>query len=570
MSGSEATPSADGGGSSRLASTLRHGWTIGVTDARRTLRASVESKAQIGAFLLIVVVFGAAAGYGGYLFGRELGLGGDLPFEWSVLRLARGAFAVLWLFLTIIVTVRTVGARGELVNEVGVLSVVPTREAVAGMLLSESAFAGSYVLPLFVAGTAGYAVATAPTALLVTAPVAAAVAVVAAVSVGYPVGLAVRHVVTRIPFVARHKGVLIVLAFVAYMALIISGALGNIVVTVFEPMQRAPVGWFADLALLGSPEVSVDAGRAVAAVGLTGVLAVVGATVGARVADRHWFADPVLGGESEQAGDDGTEVDRLRRVEDAAAGVVGRPAAAVTVLAWKRAIRAPLKLLYVAYPLLFVVGFLTEIVQTGEVPAFAAGFALVFVAWASAVVFTLNPLGDQGSALPATVLSRIDGRSFVGAHVLAGALVTVPLGTAVTTGVALLSPMSSDLVAAVAAGTPLSILVGSAAAVGIGMAFPRYDAVNVTRSTEAVVPSLLAFAAFSLYLLLTVAAGAIVYEPSFEPVVAALLTWLLPIGGTVSANAVGTGAMAALVPLGAAPFVSTWYAIRRFDRVTVA
>lgn len=568
MSGPETT--ADGTEPSRLASTLRHGWTIGVTDARRTLRASIESKAQIGAFLLVVVLFGAAAGYGGYLFGRELGLGADLPFEWSMLQIARGAFAVLWLFLTIIVTVRTVGTRGELANPVGVLSVVPTREAVAGMLLSESVFAWSYALPMSVAGTVGYAVATAPSALLVTAPVAAAVAVVAAVSVGYPVGLAVRHVVTRIPFVARHKGALILLAFAAYMALIISGALGNIVVTVFEPMQRAPVGWFADIALLGSPEVSTDAGRAVAAFAMVIVLAVAGGAAATRVADRHWFADPVLGGESEADADSETGTDRLRRVEDAIAGVVGRPAAAVTTLAWKRAARAPMKLLYVAYPLLFVVGFLTDIVQTGEVPAFAAGFALVFVAWAGAVVFTLNPLGDQGSALPATVLSRIDGWSFVAAHVLAGAVVTVPLGTVVTGGVALLSPMSSDLVAAVVVGTPLSILVGSGAAVGIGMAFPRYDAVTVTRSTEAVVPSLLAFAVFSGYLMLTVAVGAIVYEPSLEPVVAVLLTWVLPIGGTVSPAAVGTGAMAALVPLGISPIASTLYAIRRFDRVTLS
>lgn len=567
MSG--AAPSADGAESSRLARTLRHGWTIGVTDARRTLRASIDSKAQIGAFLLVVVLFGAAAGYGGYLFGRELGLGANLPVEWSILRLARGAFAVLWLFLTIIVAVRTVGTRGELVNPVGVLSVVPTREAVAGMMLSESAFAASYALPLFVAASVGYAVATAPSALLVTAPVAAVVAVVAAVSVGYPVGLAVRHVVTRIPFVARHKGALIVLAFAAYMALIISGALGNIIVTVFDPMQRAPVGWFADLALLGSPEVAADAGRAVAALALTPALAAVGGAAATRVADRHWFADPVLGGESERD-DDGVESDRLRTVEDAIASAVGRPAAAVTVLAWKRAIRAPLKLLYVAYPLLFVVGFLTEIVQTGEVPAFAAGFALVFVAWAGAVVFTLNPLGDQGAALPATVLSRIDGWSFVGAHVLAGAVVTVPLGTAITGGVALLSPLSTDLVAAVVVGTPLSILVGSGAAVGIGMAFPRYDAVNVTRSTEAVVPSLLAFALFSGYLLLTVGAGAIVYEPSVEPVVATLLTWILPFGIEVSANAVGAGATAALVPLGVVPVASTLYAVRRFARVTVA
>ncbi|NHX36740.1 MULTISPECIES: hypothetical protein [Halolamina] len=555
-----------GGLGSVVAGTLSHGRTIAAVDVRRSLRKAVDSKSQLIVFVLFVGLFSLGTGYGSYLFGREVGLGAELPVDWSLIAIARGAFAILGLFLTVIVAVRTVGTRGTLENDVGLLSVVPTREAAVGMLLSESVLAGSYAVPLFVAAGVGYAAATGAWGLVLSLPVAAAVAVVAAVAVGYPLGLGIRHVATRIGIVARHRTVLILLAFVAYMALVTTGALGEFVLRVFEPMQQAPTGWVADIALAGTAAVAIDPVRAGGAIPLAAGLGVASAVVTTRIADAHWFADSVVTGSKD---DESTSGDRFRAVEDAIAGVVGRPTAAVTVLAWKRAIRAPLKLLYVAYPLLFVVGFLTETIQTGEVPAIGAGFALVFVAWGGAVVFTLNPLGDQGAALPATVLSRIGGREFVGAHLLAGAIVAVPLGTVITAVVAVLSPLGPGLVTAVVLATPVSILVGSAFAVGVGMAFPRYEAVNITRSTKAIVPSLLAFAVFTAYIVAVVATGAIVSEPVVETVAAGILTWVLPFGISIDGAGLGFAARVALVPLGIAPFASAAYAVRRFERVTV-
>jgi len=93
--------------------------------------------------------------------------------------------------------------------------------------------------------------------------------------------------------------------------------------------------------------------------------------------------------------------------------------------------------------------------------------------------------------------------------------------------------------------------------------------VNVTRSTKAVVPSLVAFFVFSVYLLVVVATAGIVYEPATEPFLAGLLSWLLPFGLSVTADTVGTAALAALLPLALAPFASVTYAIRRFENVTV-
>jgi len=571
----DATPATTTDASARGSGrhTLRHGLTIGRVDVRRVVRTSVDRTSQILAYLLVVLTFGGGAGYGAYLFAREVGVGASLPVDYAVLALARGGIALLWLLLTGIVTLRTVGTRGSLDNDVGLLSRVPTREVALGMLCSEFVLALAYTLPLLVATAIGYSVGSGTVTFLATAPVVAVAATAAAVAVAYPLGLAVRHLVTRIEFVARHKGPLIVLAFLAYMALVVSDALGNVVVTIFEPMQASPAAWFADVLLLGT---AADPGlvRAIAVLALVALLGVASVVATTRVANRHWFADPVLAGtEDEDAGVD-PATDRhddglLLRAEDAIGGVVGRPTAAITTLAWKRAARAPLKLLYVAYPLPFVVGFLAEIVQTGEVPAVAPVAALAFVAWAGAVVFTLNPLGDQGSALPATVLSRVSGRQFVAAHVLAGVVVAVPLGSALVGALAVLSPLGADRAVAVVAGTPVAVLVGSLFAVGAGMAFPRYEAVNVTRSTKAVVPSLVGFLAYSLYLLFVVAAAAVVSEPAVEAFVAAVVSWLLPLGYDVSAATVGVLATGALPVLALAPFASAWYAIRRFDTVTV-
>jgi hypothetical protein len=563
-----------GGGSRGIGlHTLRHGLTLGRVALRRVFRNSIDQKSQLLGYAFAALLFGGLGGFGAHLFGRELGVGADIPFDYTILEVARGVVATLWLFFAIFVIVRTVGTRGTLENDVGVLSVVPTREAVLGVLLSEAALALAYVLPLLGGIAVGYSTGAGTSPMLATAPIVALAASVTAVSVAYPIGLAVRHVVTRIEFVARHKGPLIALAFLAYMGLALSNAIGDVVATIFEPMQAAPTAWFADLLLLGTP-AGASPLRGALALALAPVLAAASVLVTTRVADRHWFADPVLAGSEDDDADVDPNADRhddglLIRIEDALAGRVGPGIAAITVLAWKRAARAPLKLLYVAYPLLFALGFVIEIVQTGDVPPPAPAAALLFVAWAGAVVFTLNPLGDQGSALPATVLSTVSGRQFVGAHVLAGALITIPVGTAVVAALGVAVPLDPDALAAVVVGTPASVLVGSLFAVGVGMAFPRYEAVSVTTSTKAVVPSLLAFLAYSLYLVLVVAAAGIVYEPAVEPFVAGLVSWVLPFGSSITADTVALAARVALVPFAVAPFASAWYAIRRFDTVTV-
>jgi hypothetical protein len=114
------------------------------------------------------------------------------------------------------------------------------------------------------------------------------------------------------------------------------------------------------------------------------------------------------------------------------------------------------------------------------------------------------------------------------------------------------------------------MVVASALSVGIGIAFPRFDAVNISRSIETVVPSLLAFVLFSLHLVATTVSAVVVYDEGVRGVVAALLTFLLPFGLGIDAETLYVVAAVLLVGLALAPLVSYRYAIRRFDTYTIA
>ena len=533
---------------------------------RKHSRRKLSSLATLGTFGLLFVLLSVGGGYLSYRAGQSLAAGefGIQP-EAAITGL-RGLVALFGLVTTVVLLVRAIGQRGTLVNAEGILTIVPTDRALGGLMLAEYV----YVL-LWLGGPAlgvgvGFALGTGSPLPVLTVPLAVAGTGLTAVAVGVPLGLGLRHVLTRFAFVARNKAALMVAVFVAYMLVAITGSLNQVILELFEPMQSSPTGWFADLLVLGAPGVAETPIRAVGSI--TGALAfaVVGTFLGVRIAERHWFSDPTLAGETEPeptaTGSDEPGIERRL------AGSLGQSMAALVTLAWRQAIRSPLKLLYVAYPLLFGVGIFADIFQTGRVPAYLPVGTVAFVAWAAGVIFTLNPLGDQGASLSTTLLSRVDGRTFVHAHLFAGLVVAIPLGTVLTAAAAFLSPLDTTTALVLTAGAPPAMVVASALSVGIGIAFPRFEAVNVSRSMETVVPSKVAFALFSVHLALTVLAGAIVYEELVRVLVAGILTWLLPFGLGVEAATLYAVAAVALVPLLLAPVVSYRYAVRAFDQYT--
>lgn len=551
-----------------------HALRLARLDVTRMVRKHTDRDNGLGTlvstavFALLLAVVTVGGGYLAVRFGESVAAG-DLPVPSNAIGALRGLVAVFGLLLSVVVVVRAVGQRGTLVNAEGVLTAVPTREALVGLLVAEYAYVLLWLAgPTFGVGI-GLAVGLGTPWPVLTVPAGVAALGVAVVAVGYPVGLGIRHFVTRFAFVARHKGGLIVAVFLVYFASIVTGSLNRVVVALFDPLQQSPTGWYADLLVFGFPGVGATPLRAVGSVGVTAVLAVAGVAAGTRLADAHWFSDPALAGEDENESKTTVTDSAKRGLERRLAPSLGVSTAALVVLTWRRAARAPLKLLYAAYPLLFVVGWIADIVQTGEVPPFLAVGTLVFVTWAAGVIFTLNPLGDQGAGLPPTLLSRVDGRRFVHAHLVASLAVAVPAGVVLTAGAVLLSPLESTTRLLLVAATPPLMVVASALSVGLGMAFPRFQTVSVTRSVKTVIPSVLAFLLFTLHLLATTASAAVVYDEPIRGLAASVLGWLLPASLRVDPGTLYGVAAVALAVLVVFPVVSYRYAIRRFDRYTM-
>mgnify|MGYP000689982330 CR=1 FL=1 len=599
---------------------LAHSLRLTRIDVRRMLRKRtapdnrLASVVSVGLYALLTLGLTGAGAWGGHALGQAL-TAGSVGLDPAVLRTgARGGVGVVWLVLVAIFGVRAVGQRGTLTNAAGVLTTVPASEAYLALVASEYVYLLVWTLLPAAGAGIGLAVGAGLPWLAVGIPLALALAGATAVATAIALGLAIRHAVTRFPFVARHKTALIVVVFVGYLVTLITGSLGRLMFVLFEPMAASPVGWYADLALVGLATVPFEPTRAGGAVVATVAVVPVAIAAGTWVAGRHWFADPVLAGEdgaddqgartaleptnadSDVATATGATTDEAASDSDAGQApptdsriappatedgvarrleaIFDRPTAALVALAWRRAGRTPLKLMYAAYPLFFGTGVFVDVVQTGQIPAYLPYGLLVFFAWAGGVVFTLNPLGDQGAVLATTLLSEVTGHRFVSAHVVAGLVVVVPIGTLAVALTAVLSPVTAQRSAILIGLAPVSMVVAATLSIGIGTAFPRFEATNVTRSMEAVVPSPWAFLLFSLHVVATTVSALFVALPGARSVGATALSVVasLVLGGNVSVSqgVLYWGSLVVLVVLLLLPAVSYRYAVRSFDQYEIA
>jgi len=119
-------------------------------------------------------------------------------------------------------------------------------------------------------------------------------------------------------------------------------------------------------------------------------------------------------------------------------------------------------------------------------------------------------VGQEGAALPVTLLSEAPERSLVTGHVLSGALLIAPITVAATVTAGILSPHSVPVVASLGVSALVLSAVSGAIGTGIGVGLPRFEAVSVSRSTKAIVPSAFAFAIYSVAVLIIVALPAVI------------------------------------------------------------
>jgi len=520
---------------------------------RRTRDQRAVQLVALAFVVLFLLVFTVAAGGGAYFAGLAVARG-RLSAPLTGAQYVAATAAVFVFFVT---AFRTLSQNGRIDHADGMLTTVPHRDVVGGLLLRESAVLFGMAGPPAVAAAVGFAVGSGSPLALVLVLLAALDVLVTSLLAGFVVGLAVKNLLARSAFVARHRVALGALVFLTYMWLVVSNTLGTVVQPLVATFRASPLAWEADLALFGVVG-SAAASRAVASVVTTFVVAPVLVALAVWLAGLLWYADPAEGGTTSTRSDSATSGLGLG-VAGAFDGLVARPTAQVAVKSWLRARRAPIKLAFVAYPLFVLIQPISETVQTGRVSPVLPPMLAFYGAWATGAAFTLNPLGDEGAVLPTTLTTGVSGRQFVGGLQLAGVVAGAPATAALTFVAALLSPLS--LVEAVGMTVAAAVLcVGATGvAVGVGTAFPRFDAARITRSREAVVPSLIGFGVYSV-------AMGLVGLPGLATQVSAVVDALARIANVAPAAVSLGGIVLTTVVLGLVAWPSVRYAARTFER----
>lgn len=470
-----------------MAGWLRQSLTIGRVHTTRQHRR-LRSQPILYLFQFVPVLFGLVGvvgrlpipGYsrfwsapGAFVYGTRFAAGEPFP----ALSTARGFAGLLFVLLVYIVLLQEAGGDSPTVGDVDhLLLTVPPRTIAVGNLLAYGLFNGPLVGAILLAGSvafgvgAGSAFATA-CLLLASVPLLAT-----AVSVAYVVALAAQLAFLRFERLRENK-------------LLLGGPLVAAVAGLFvrfrtstELLSTLPLGWFADVgfALLTPDASPTNAAAAVlASAGLVGASVV----VAARLGERLWLADdPVPPAQSAHldgvVGDSTAERRERTGVDRLLSRVASRSAAAAIRVTWLRVLRRPRALLFTAALLGITssVGFAVGDLFPDAVPLVVALYGAATVG----VGVTLNPLGNEGPALPVTLTTPAGGR-----NVLVGYALSAALPGGVLVGLAtLLAGAATTLDSRVQLGLAgLGGVLGVAAAfvsLGIGVALPQFDGVSPT------------------------------------------------------------------------------------------
>lgn len=537
------------------------------TELRRTFRTVLTNRTKLAVFAVLgLFSLGPVLVFGSLLLsavGEELVAGdvGSNALE-TVPGVVTGVVAAGLVGLTVFSTARTITTVGDIDQPACLLVSTSLRNVVAGLVLKEAVvvllWTGVPALVLSGAFAWGAGAPLVPLFVLATL----VVMVAASLSVGFVLGICLRHLLTVYEPVAQYRTLVFVALGGLYFASIAFGWLNRISALVFDLLGDTPLGWPGQLLLVGTPVVEATPWEGVAGVAGAGAVTLLALVVGIRVGEYHWISDPAPPDEEEET------VESSDRLGSLLSGLVTRPIRTVAVTAIRRARRAPVRLAYVAYPLFGSFFFAEEAVQTGQLPAFAAVLLGVYVAWAAGALFSLNLLGDHGPALPAVLTSTLSGREAVTGKVLAGVLCTLPLALVVPPIAGLISPIGLVETGLVTAGTVVGTFVTPVLAVGVGTWFPRFGTVRITSNRRAVMPSKSAFVVYSLAILLPAGAAALLWVDAAGAVASlfsALLSLLPAVDVTVPETLV-TGLAAAILVAGVvAPVLSLRYAIHRVD-----
>lgn len=482
-----------------------------------------------------------------------------------VLEGARVALTFLWFVPTLMVAQRAVGKTGRIDHADGMLTTVSPADVVGGLLLAEYARLLAVVSVPILSVAAALAYGLGAPAVFVTIVVTLFASFTTSLLTGHLLGVLFKNVLEGSELLTRYKSVLAVLAFLAYFLAVSSDGFGQLFARTLSFLGQFPMGWFGDLLVVGLPSVVPSTGRVVGAIGLLAVGVPLLLALDVRASSRLWYADRARPTVRQHAAS-GTNANARFL-----GGVASGPTRAVAASVWRRTTRGPIRLIYVAYPLLLLFAPLRNAITTGQVSETLPVLLAFYGTWAIGAA-ALNPLGDEGAMLPVTVLSTISGRQFVRGHVLAVTVVGLPVLLVVTAVTGFLSPLELRIwLALTAAGGVLSV-TGPLVALALGTAFPRFGEVKVTRSRRVVVPSKTAFAYYTLVLGSGFFGAAVALVPRAASVLSnSLAFWSSLVGPTLEIAPTTfqfVGGVVALLLGVVAPPLAYRYAVRQFDAYT--
>ncbi|WP_217642011.1 hypothetical protein [Halostagnicola kamekurae] len=431
-----------------------------------------------------------------------------------------------------------------------VLTTVSIRTATVGMLLTEflSACLALAPLTILLAGIVGYGFLSPESLLLV--PLAVGLFTASAIVTGYVAGFTYMTVSARSRWQRNRHGQLIVhavsLIAVGYVVAILSTDIP--VIWELVSLEWLPTSWFIDIAVFGTPVTPAPI-RALA--GVSGCLLVVGGggLLVERLAREYWVARPIstaggtnTGPQEHQNHENGTLAAAISPV--VIPQLVGRPSQRVAQMTVLRLRRAPRRLsLLVTAGLSLGISLSVLSIQSNAPMSVVPVICVLLVPWFAGAVVGLNPLGDEGNVLPATLTSSISGRQFVRGLLVPGLLYGLALTILSTLIGAVVSPYPIRVQAwLVVIGAVLTV-VSVCLAPAVGMLFPRFSATTIGQSSDVVPPSMTAFVVYSL--VIWVLGSALVFAvlaPTRFPqirIVSGVSTEVLRAGGVTGGLCIG-------------------------------
>jgi hypothetical protein len=530
---------ADGRGSDPGAVASEPGWAanavrVGRFEFRRSVRGLRESTGRF-----VLTVLGTLFPTAMFLLLGALLVGSVSVDSVPVSDAARGGVAMFWSFAAFLVAQRVVSTRPRPEAESLLLTAAATRSVVLGLALAETLRVLSYATPPVLVVTALSAYALGSLSLLAVVPLVVLLAVLTAVVVGSLLGYGVALLVATSPFVARHKT-----ALGAPVVLVAMGAFFAFQAPELVGLDRAtfawlPMGWFADLTGVATPVTGSTPRAAGAFVGAVGVLVAGGAAL-ERGASALWFDEAV-----DPPATDGDAASASAPASDAVAGDsdggspawsgltaavspfafpagVGLPTRRVAEMAVLRARRDPRRLTFLLTPLFVFAGTLAGTGSPSGVFSTLPLLCAAFLPWGLGAATTLNPLGDEGSVLPTTLVAATP-RQFVRGILLPGVVYGAPTAAVVTGVAAVAGGRTLPVAAGLSASAGFVTLVAAPAGAAVGVSLPRFSAVSVGRSGDVLPPRTLAVLVHGV--LVVVPAGLLallVAAPSTSGVLAAV------------------------------------------------